>query len=254
MDQGEAPSRRARSHEQIVRVAARLLREQGLDGAPVDEVMAAAGLTRGGFYAHFPDKTEMIVEAIDLAFAQAKKNLIGADDLEGEPWLAKANARYLNEAHVTDAGRGCALPALGGQVPRAATRVREGFARNVNAFIDLVAAKLHGGPPTDDDRREATRILAQWVGAMTLARAFTGERSAEILAVGRAAVVGPLAAKRPTKATRPQPVASDAATVEPTGQKASRPKSSRAVSPRTRASPSSAKPAPIKALTSRSQA
>jgi TetR/AcrR family transcriptional repressor of nem operon len=242
MAQGEAPSRRARSHEQIVRVASRMIREQGLEGAPVDEVMAAAGLTRGGFYAHFPDKTEMIVEALDLAFAQAKSNLFCGDVPDGDAWLAKANARYLSEAHVEGAGNGCALPALGGQIPRSPQRVRDTFARNIDDVLALVASKLAGGEPSDADRREATRILAQWVGALTLARTFTGARSAEILEIGRAAVAERSPRKRPAQRDAAQAPAPSTA------------KSSRAVSPKTRARAASPKPAPSKAWSSRSQA
>ena len=260
MSQGEAVSRRARSHELIVRAAAKLLREQGLDGAPVDAVMAAAGLTRGGFYAHFADKTEMIVEAIDLAFAQAKKNLFGAEGVEGDAWLARANARYLSEAHVADVAHGCALPALGGQIPRSPPRVRDSFARNVEEIIDFVATRMGGGHATDADRKEATRILALWVGTMTLARSFDGKRAAEILEVGRIAVSDRAPAKRARKAQREtqretQPAESEAqATGDASASKASRPKSSRAVPAKTRPSASSPKPAAAKAWTSRSQA
>lgn len=212
--------------------------------------MAAAGLTRGGFYAHFADKTEMIVEAMNLAFAQAERNLFGFEAADGDGWLAKANGRYLNEAHVADIGGGCALPPLGGQIPRASDRIRESFARNVERVLDLIASKIGDGSDPAADRREATRILAQWIGAMTLARVFPGERSSEILEIGRAAVAQQPLDRAPTKrAAKP---ARDQGAETPV--KASAPKRPRAVSPKTRASAASSKPAPSKAWTSRSQA
>lgn len=159
---------RERSHENILANAARLLRERGLSGASVDVVMGAAGLTRGGFYAHFRDKTAMAVAGIDRAFAEARGNLLGAGlPPRGPAWVEAAAKRYLSEAHLDHPGRGCAVPALAGEVARGEPEVREAFGRGVGEMLDGIERRLDGG----DRRARAIVLLATCVGGMAIARA-----------------------------------------------------------------------------------
>ena len=65
-----APSRKEATHERIVEVAARAIRRKGYDGAGVADVMNEAGLTHGGFYAHFASREAMLAEAADRAGAE----------------------------------------------------------------------------------------------------------------------------------------------------------------------------------------
>jgi len=177
-----------RTHAGIVRTAARLVRERGISGASVDDVMQAAGLTRGGFYAHFRDKTAMVGEALHEAFREARKNLLEFD-LEGDAWLGKASERYLSEAHLDQPGRGCAVPSLGAEVARADAEVGEVFAREIDHVLGGIQQKLGGGK---DARRRAIMFLSTAVGAMVLARG-VGARSLalEILSTARASLSKP---------------------------------------------------------------
>ena len=63
-----------KTHGAIVDAASKLLREHGFTDTSVANVMKAVGLTHGGFYAHFPDKTAMLVAAVERAFVQSPKN------------------------------------------------------------------------------------------------------------------------------------------------------------------------------------
>ena len=81
-----------RSHQRIVASAARLFRERGLEGASVGDVMAAAGMTHGGFYKHFDSKDALAGSALALAFAEFTQPLEGNDDRDG---YALYRARYL---------------------------------------------------------------------------------------------------------------------------------------------------------------
>ena len=183
-----------RSHDSIVRVAARLIRERGIAGASVDEVMQAAGLTRGGFYAHFRDKTAMVSEAVGYAFAEARRNLLELD-ATGDAWARRASERYLSEAHLAEPGRGCAVPTVGADVARGPAELREAFTVEVESVIDGVAQKLGGGA---SGRKRAIGFLATSVGAVLLARAVTDPTkpsrvalAREILSAARAAVAPP---------------------------------------------------------------
>jgi TetR/AcrR family transcriptional repressor of nem operon len=158
-----------RTHDGIVRTAARLLRERGIAGASVDDVMQSAGLTRGGFYAHFRDKTAMVAESLAHAFVEARHNLLDID-ATGEDWLAAAVDRYLSDRHVDETGRGCAVPALGADVARGPVEVRATFAVEVEHMIQGVATKLGGGA---DARARAIGFLSTAAGAVLLARAVT---------------------------------------------------------------------------------
>ncbi len=90
-----------RDHKEVTRrriidVAGQAFREQGVAETGVDEVMRRAGLTHGGFYAHFRDKTELIAEACAAAFDAAVPNLdrIAAAETPG------ARARLLIDSYL----------------------------------------------------------------------------------------------------------------------------------------------------------
>ncbi len=155
-----------------------MMRERGLAGASVNDVMGAAGLTRGGFYAHFPDKSEMLAEALDRAFAQAKEALVTSLDETGLAWIERAVGRYLSESHLDSPGTGCAAPALGADVARSEPVLRKAFQRGIDEMLKGIQEKL--GP--DASRAEAITLLSTFVGAMTLARAMHDRKAArEIL-------------------------------------------------------------------------
>jgi len=176
----DAGTRTERSHERILLVAARILREKGALETGVDLVMNAAGLTRGGFYAHFRDKSALVAEALDVAFAQVKEKHFADATLRGRAWLERSTEVYLSLDHVENPGTGCALPTLGAEVARCDASVREVFTRNVREIVGEMAKRLagRGGPA----RRRAIVTLALSVGAVTLARAVTDRKLAtEIL-------------------------------------------------------------------------
>ncbi len=177
--------RRERSHTRIVEQAAKMIRERGIAGASVDEVMGAAGLTRGGFYAHFEDKTQLACEALQSAFEGAYENLFGSDmQLGPKAWRERAVKRYIAEAHIDDPGQGCAVPALGGEIARAEPAIRETTKREVGRVLEGIEAHIGGDPETARDR--AIALFATCVGAITIARA-VGDRAMqrEIIAACR---------------------------------------------------------------------
>jgi len=181
--------RSSRSHQRIVEHASRLIRERGIVGSSVDEVMAAAGLTRGGFYAHFQDKVELAKEAIDHAFERSVTNLFGGTGTIDPPaWRKRAVRRYLSEAHMDDPGDGCAAPILAGEVARSDPRLRQTVQRGVMSIIQGIAE--HNGGDKCTSRARAITFLATCVGAMALARAMADRSAArEILEACRASLL-----------------------------------------------------------------
>ena len=144
--------------------------------------MESAGLTHGGFYAHFRDKESLITESITAAFAEARKNLFPVDPkVRGKTWAKHAGDRYLARSHVAQPGQGCAVPALAAEVARGGGKSQRAFASEVSAILDEIASRL-GGPRA---RERATQLFASWVGALTLARVMEGDASEQILAAVR---------------------------------------------------------------------
>jgi TetR/AcrR family transcriptional repressor of nem operon len=179
---------KAETHERIVKKASVRLRERGAAGLGVAELMKEAGLTHGGFYAHFASRDALISEAFVHAMEQAAKHWRKRADQapEGEGLAAVVNG-YLTAAHRDDIGNGCALPALGAEVSRASPKVRKAVAAKLEKMIEVIAGEI-SGLGEKDARREAIGALATMMGALLLARmAGTGDLSDEILEAGRCA-------------------------------------------------------------------
>ncbi|MEZ4439982.1 MAG: TetR/AcrR family transcriptional regulator [Polyangiaceae bacterium] len=175
------PEHKQRTRERIVDAASRLFRSQGYQGTGVDTLMAAAGLTRGGFYAHFRDKAELFAAALHSAFDESEANLLGGRlaELRGAAWVREAGRRYLRASHLRRPDQGCAIPALGVEVSRSEADVASTFRARVDHLLEAMAERIGGSP--EDARRLATAMLASWVGALVMARAMPGRRRAEEL-------------------------------------------------------------------------
>src|SRR5206468_7868635 len=137
---GRTASRRKDvTHERIVDAAARAIRRSGYAGAGVADIMKEAGLTHGGFYAHFESRDAMLAEAADRAGAESvaglERLLASVPPKEAFQALVKA---YLSQAHVECAETGCPVAALGSEIPRQAPEVRRAATRRIKEMIDLV--------------------------------------------------------------------------------------------------------------------
>src|ERR1043165_8458198 len=119
------PSRKEATHDRIVETAARAIRRSGYGGTGVAEIMKEAGLTHGGFYAHFESREGMMAEAADRARGAGMGLLArvaaGAPPTKALEAVLRA---YLSKEHVEGAETGCAIAALGSEMPRQAPKVR----------------------------------------------------------------------------------------------------------------------------------
>ena len=59
------------THARIVKKASVKLRERGAHGIGVADLMKEAGLTHGGFYAHFASREALVVEAFVYAMERS---------------------------------------------------------------------------------------------------------------------------------------------------------------------------------------
>lgn len=160
-----------RTREQIVSAAARAFREQGVDGVSVPEVMGRAGLTHGGFYAHFRNKDQLVAEACRCAMQESSARLIAAARRAPPPERLAAFIRaYASPDHRDEPGGGCVLPVLSAEVSRTeAPVVRAAFTESFNESIATLARAL---PEDGTDRTDrALALMSGLAGAVMLSRA-----------------------------------------------------------------------------------
>ncbi|MES1161885.1 MAG: TetR/AcrR family transcriptional regulator, partial [Rhizobacter sp.] len=115
------PTRREATHDRIVEVAARTLRRNGYAGVGVADVMKQAGLTHGGFYAHFESRDALLAEAIERAgrdSGAAMSKRLDASRARGESGLRAVVDNYLSDAHLSGTEHGCVVAALSSEMPR----------------------------------------------------------------------------------------------------------------------------------------
>ncbi|MDZ5433113.1 TetR/AcrR family transcriptional regulator [Pseudomonas fluorescens] len=173
------------NRETIVDAATRLFRERGLHGISVVDVMAAAGLTHGGFYGHFESKEALAKEASERVFkevgARWRERISTTDD--------KAAARraliepYLSAHSRDNPGDSCPVVAFAGDMchETADSGLREPFMEGLNRLLDSFG-KLMDSDDASENRQQALVQYSMMVGALTLARATRGEAlSDEIL-------------------------------------------------------------------------
>lgn len=163
------PSRRDTSHERIVEVAARTLRRNGYDGVGVADVMKQAGLTHGGFYAHFASRDALLAEALvhagrDSAAIMGRR--ISQRQARGKTALQALVESYLSETHLRDVEDGCVIAALGSEMHRQTPALLAASAERVRGLINIVQRTLpEGGTP-----EQAMVIASTLVGTLQLAR------------------------------------------------------------------------------------
>jgi len=166
-------SKKEQTRERILRAAARAIRKHGYEGVGVADVMKEAGLTHGGFYAHFESRDALLAAAVGQAGAESTENLnrAVAAAKPGEELMALVDT-YLDERHVAapEHGLGCAIAAAGSEVPRQQAEVRRAAARRIKDLIGFVERQFpEWGKSAAHEK--AMGVVASMVGALMLARA-----------------------------------------------------------------------------------
>jgi TetR/AcrR family transcriptional repressor of nem operon len=189
------------THARIIKRASVRLRERGAHGIGVADLMKDAGLTHGGFYAHFDSREALVIEA----FAYAMDRSIArwrqlAEQTPPDKRLAAIVSSYLTKIHRDDPGHGCAVPSLGAEIARESPKTRKAFVAKLEQMMDMLAEQIPG-VPRRAARKQAMATVATMMGTLVLSRiAGSGEFSDEILAAGRDAVLERATApKRPAK-------------------------------------------------------
>lgn len=190
------PSKREQTHQRILDVAARALRRNGFTGVGVADVMKGAGLTHGGFYAHFDSREALLVEALEHADAASSANLdrrAAALREDGTRPLAALITAYLSDEHLAarEAGLGCVVGALGSEMARQEAPLRDVARGRIERLVGRVQAALEEeGRCGDDAHGMALALAGAMVGALQIARAFSPDpEGTAMLAASRQALL-----------------------------------------------------------------
>jgi TetR/AcrR family transcriptional repressor of nem operon len=200
------------THARIVKKASVRLREKGAHGIGVADLMKDAGLTHGGFYAHFDSREALVIEAFAYAMDRGREHWRKlAEQVPPNKRLAMIVDSYLTPIHRDDPGHGCAIPTLGAEIARESPKTRKAFAAKLEQMIDLFAEQIPD-VPRRAARKQAMAAVATMMGTIVLSRiAANGELSDEILCAGRDAVLDRAApVKRPAKKSAAKKAASSA--------------------------------------------
>jgi TetR/AcrR family transcriptional repressor of nem operon len=159
---------KAETRQRIVQTAAARFRRDGIDGVGVADIMADAGLTHGGFYAHFESKDDLVRAALGEASAASATNFSRRIEEGGlEAWIRF----YLSAAHRGHPERGCIMAALATDVGRHSRTSQREFSARLERLVERVAEHLPGTIKSGRRRPVAMAVVSTLCGALQLARA-----------------------------------------------------------------------------------
>jgi TetR/AcrR family transcriptional repressor of nem operon len=182
-------SHKDETRRKVLKAAARAIRAQGPFKVGVAGVMSDAGLTHGGFYAHFASKDDLVAAGVTQMFDETATRFERVTEgLDGPEAVAAYIDFYLSALHRDSRVSGCPLPFLAADAPRLPELARQAFAEGVAGMHERMAARL-AAIGRRDPTGDAKSLLAEMVGALALARADPDPiRSDAILAASRAAL------------------------------------------------------------------
>lgn len=187
-------SKREQTRARILDVAARAVRRDGFAGVGVADVMKGAGLTHGGFYAHFPSRDALLADALvhagDASAAHLARRAAPLIAAGASPLVALVSS-YLSDEHLTACEAGCVVGALGADLARQADALRVVARERVDRLVQTVeAALLASGDDSDPLHGRALALSGAMAGLLQIARTLgPGEAGSAALAAGRAALL-----------------------------------------------------------------
>ena len=164
-----------KTHQAILDAAGRVFRRLGFHGGGVDAVMAEAGLTAGGFYAHFKNKDALFSEFIRDDMEQMRKRWYADPSRStSHERLVESVRRYLSRVHFENVEKGCFLPTLISEISRAGEDSKLAFEDGLNDWMQTLASELD-----ESDETQVLALLALSVGGLSLSRSVNNQQFAD---------------------------------------------------------------------------
>jgi TetR/AcrR family transcriptional repressor of nem operon len=185
---GHSRAEKAQSRKRILAAAATRIRESGLDGISVGELMKSVNLTHGGFYGHFESRSHLITAALEQALAEGETASAAHTGERGSMTVKSIVNSYLSPAHRDHPSSGCAIPTLAGEVGRADPEVRAIMAQQLARSFEVLGEAL--GETGQDTEQFAVSAWSMMVGAMMISRVLADDPIADrVLAHARKSVL-----------------------------------------------------------------
>jgi len=161
---------KANTRRRVLQEAAKAIWADGVEGIAIAPVMAAAGLTVGGFYAHFKSRDDLIAEAVSFMFEERYASFFARIDIpDPRDALGRFVDYYVSMRHRDATVGGCPIPTLAGQVPSLPSAARERFMLAVERLTDGVTGLLEA-MGTGEAPAVAASAMAEMIGAVSLSR------------------------------------------------------------------------------------
>ncbi|MEX1222391.1 MAG: TetR/AcrR family transcriptional regulator [Idiomarina sp.] len=167
---------KARTRQHILEESARSFKETGVEGTGVSTLMKRVGLTHGGFYAHFPSKNALVLEAVTLNFHQVHERLASKANIEpdAKAQLISLIEQYLAIEHRDTPAEGCAVGALASDIARLPDDLKTQFSSHVEAWLSDYASRA-------GDAQLGHLIVTSMLGTIQLARIVSNSESHALL-------------------------------------------------------------------------
>ena len=177
---------KAQNHEKIISLAARAFRERGGDSSGIGTVMKKVGLTKGGFYRHFKNKDDLLVEAVARALDEMGTGMVEAAESAPQGQALRAIIeRYLSTAHANSLGTGCVVSALGPEFARKPVSVRKRIETALDAYRERLLP-FAPGQTREEKLMKLQLLLSGMAGVLTRVRVTSSpERREQMLADAR---------------------------------------------------------------------
>jgi len=162
---------RAAVKKSIIDSARRLFNRHGFENVSLNQIMAGAGLTHGGFYSYFKSKSDLYAEVLGCFFTDPEwKNCWEGVhvDLSSTDVGAQVVRAYLSRQHFEDVENSCPMVALPTDVARSGVSAKRAFETVFKAMVSVLERSLvRNGPKR---RTTAQGIAALSIGGMIVAR------------------------------------------------------------------------------------
>lgn len=190
---GHSKAEKALSRKRILAAASTRIREAGLDGISVGELMKSVNLTHGGFYGHFESRSALVAAALEQALAEGDTASAAYAGKPGSMTVKSIVNSYLSPAHRDHPSSGCAIPTLAGEVGRAEPEVRAIMARQLAKSFEVMGDALGedaSGEKGQDTEQFAVSAWSMMVGAMMISRIMKDDPMADrVLALARKSIL-----------------------------------------------------------------
>jgi TetR/AcrR family transcriptional regulator, transcriptional repressor for nem operon len=165
-----APAHKAETHQKIVKDASRRVRAEGITGAAVSAVMRDAGLTAGGFYKHFENKDDLLIESLGAAFQEIADRLAQIAETRPPETAWKTIVKtYLSPEHCDHPEFGCPLAALAPELARTDQAMKAKILEQMVKYKNRMLPFMPGRRIADKERAFFA-IFSTMLGAVGMAR------------------------------------------------------------------------------------